>query len=678
MMRTPKIHNLGPNSRESSPSQVIVVDTETRWHTTDETEHHTLRCWNAATSRRHGKNPSRPRYEQAEGEHAEALARWVDGQVKTTPVAWLYCHNLSFDLAVTRLTEQLGALGWTVTTHNLASDAPWAILRNGGRTLRLADSHSLLPVPLAQVGDAIGYRKPPLPTQDDSIEAWHIRCKADVEITMQGLTQLMDWWDEHKLGHWSVTGPRTGYNAMRHRCVKRPGYDPIGQQTGDGTRGIQHGDGHVVIDPDPDARAFERTTLYQGRREAFRVGVQPRGMYAEVDMTRAHLTAARTRKLPCRRGVAFDSLEVDSPYVMNDNMSIIADCEIETATARYPVRTRFGIIHPTGRFTTRLAGPEIAEARERGELKAIGKGYYYRLSWHMQPWANWAEEVLRNDDGQHPEVGRIAVKGWSRSVPGIWAARTSRVIEEGTSPVTGWHSEQAYDIDRKAPTTIVHMQGRMQVLLRDVEADDSFPAVLSFIQSHVRVAVGRMIDRIPDHRMLTCSTDSLLVDTTGYERGDTPWYRRPILADHARDDAARLIQYLSTAAEPFTMAIKGFAADVRILSPQHVRMDGGRKYSGIAGGAEETERDKFRFFTWPALGTQMAAGAPEGYVRQLRTVDMTRLTVPRWVYDCGCTEAPRAAIRDGRNLVLGPLAPFCQRHHDGQISSPQHPALMMA
>lgn len=676
MTRQAKIHNLGSNTRESSPHQVIVIDTETRWHTSEDTEHHTIRLWQAAVSRRHGKNPSRPRHEHAGGATAAELAAWIDGQVKTSPVAWLYAHNQSFDMATTRLPVLLAAYGWVVTTHNLASDAPWAILKNGGRTIRIADSHSLLPAPLAEIGEKIGHPKPPLPTHDDSDEAWHHRCRNDVEITMQALVQVMDWWDENQLGHWSVTGPRTGFNAMRHRCVARPGYSPFEQQVGDGGVIFQHGDGHVVIDPDPEARVFERNTLYQGRREAFRTGALPRGMYVELDIKRAHLTVAKRFKLPCRRGVRFESMSVESPYVYGENVSIIAEVTVNTDTPRYPVKTRAGIVHPVGRFTTTLAGPEIAEARERGELVSIGSGYYYRMSWHMQPWAIWADACLDDTSGDTPEAAKIAVKGWSRSVPGTWAARTSRVVQEGSSPVDGWHSEQGYDLDHKAPCTIVHMQGRMQVLIRDVEADDAFPAILSFIQSYVRVALSRIIDQVPDDRLVTCSTDSVLVDSSGWTVGMDRPRRAGHLRDQASDDAARLLTYLEDASAPFTLSVKTLAADVRVLSPQHVRIDGARRYSGVPGSADEVQKDVFRFLTWPKLGSQMAIGIGDGYTRQARRVDMTRLTVPRWSYECGCTWAPEATTTTAGTRITGIAPIFCPRHPEHTQRELQHPVLI--
>ena len=675
-MREPKIHNLGSNTRESSPHQVIVIDTETRWTTSEDTEHHTIRLWEAMTRRRHGNSPARPRMEQAGGDGGGDLAAFIDRQVKTSPVAWLYAHNQSFDMATTRLPVLLAKYGWVVTTHNLASDAPWAILKNGNRTLRIADSHSLMPESLEAIGTKIGVPKLALPGSDDDNDAWRERCRYDVAITMAALIQLMDWWDEQQLGHWSVTGPRTGFNAMRHRCVARPGYTPDAQQIGDGGVIFQHGDGHVVIDPDPDARAFERATLYQGRREAFRTGVLPRGMYVELDMKRAHLTAAAKFKLPCRRGVMFDSLEVESRYIESENMSIMAEVTVHADTPRYPVRTKYGIVHPVGTFTTTLAGPEIAEARRRGELLAIGRGYYYRLSWHMQPWALWANQCLDDPDDITPPAAKIAVKGWTRSVPGTWAARTGRVVDEGSSPVDGWHAEQGYDLEHKAPCTIVHLQGHMQVIVRDQESDDSFPAILSFIQSHVRVALSRMLDTIPEERSVTCSTDSILVDSSGWGPFIKARLRRAELDHLARLDGERLAGYLAEAGAPFTMAVKNVAADVRILSPQHVRLDGVRKYSGIPKGAEETERDKFSFLTWPKLGSQMALSVPDGYTRQARRVDMTRLTVARWAYECGCTHAPEAATGAAGTVVLGKAPLFCPRHPEHAQRELQHPALI--
>src|SRR5579864_8500824 len=228
-MRRPQIHNLSGNANESSPHEVIVVDTETRKHGDTDTEVHTLRLWCATVIRRHGRNPNRPRIEHASGHTAGELAAWIDSVVKSEPTAWLYTHNLGFDLGVTRLPLELISLGWVLKDNNLASDAPWGRMAKGGKSLRLCDSHSVFPYGAEHIGSMVGIDKPALPDWDDSDEAWYERCAADVAIIVKALMQAMDWWDEHKLGHWAATGPRGGWNAMRHMCVRRPGMGPIEQ-----------------------------------------------------------------------------------------------------------------------------------------------------------------------------------------------------------------------------------------------------------------------------------------------------------------------------------------------------------------------------------------------------------------------------------------------------------------
>jgi len=662
-MPKPVIHNLGPNSNETSPHEMVILDTETRTHAAADDEVHALRCWSAQLRRRHGRNPSRPRRVAAGGDKPQQIAAWIDSLVKTSPTVWVYAHNLSFDLAVTRLPVHLAALGWAVTSHNLASDAPWAMMRQGNRTLRLADSHSVLPVGVAQLGELAGTPKLPLPTDEDPIEVWQERCESDVQITADALEQLMDWWDQGGLGHWSVTGPRTGWNAMRHRCVKRPGMAPIVHRGASGSSFVQHGDGHVVIDPDPAARKFERDTLYQGRREAWRVGVQAVGDYGEMDMRAAHLTVARELRLPCRRGVAFDSLDVDSPYLMGANVAAIARVVVDTALPRYPLRVRGGIVHPVGRFETVLAGPELADARERGELVSVGAGYFYRLSYHMQPWADWLTGVLQEDGQDVPPAAMVAAKGWSRSVPGTWAARTSRVVLEGTSPVDGWSATHGIYAGTGESCSIVHLNGRMQISLRDQEGDDSFPAVLSFIQSYVRVALNRAVDAVEPWRLVACSTDSVLVDMTGGAEQLGTGLPVARFNEGAKVRAARLAGALTKLGEPFEFRVKGTAALVEVLSPQHVRLDGDRRYSGVPKGAVEVEHNVFRFHTWPKLGRQMEIGERRGFVRQLRPVDLRGVTVARYVAGCGCTAAPRADMgRDGVTVLLPPAGWGCYRH----------------
>lgn len=662
-MRPARIHNLSGNAREDSPHEVIVIDTETRPADDAGREVHRMRCWSARLTRRHGRNPSRPRQVDADGFTPAELADWVDAAVKADPVCWVYTHNLSFDLAVTALPLELIARGWVLKTHNLASDAPWAHLAHGRRSIHLCDSHSMLPYSAAHIGAHTGVPKVDLPDWEDSDAAWLARCRGDVEIISGALLSLMDWWDQGGYGHFAATGPRTGWNSYRHRCVRRKGGGPVIQR-GPLTGGwVQHGDGHVVIDPDPEVRAWERRALYQGRRESFRMGKLPAGTYAELDFKHAYLSAACELPLPCRRGLAFDSLPLESRYVEDSAIGVIASVTVDAKTPRYPWRGKSGICYPVGRFTTVLCGPEIAEARRRGELVAIGAGHYYRLSYHMQPWALWAKEVIEDESAGTPAAARLFVKGASRSVFGVWAARTSATILHGTTTETGWSAEHGTDAATGAPCTILHMAGKWSYILRDRESDDSFPAVLAWVQSHVRVALGAVVDQLPQRALVSCSTDSVLVDLSAAdrEREDQGEGQPAHLYYPAR--AKRLCSGLNMFTWPFFIRVKGMYTVVDVLSAQHMVLDGERRYAGIAGSATQQEDGRWKFHTWPKLGRQLQLGEDHAYVREVRVVDLSGMTVNRWTALDGCTEPVRARLdQHGATVLEQPWEGGCARH----------------
>lgn len=662
-MRTPRIHNLSGNSTVSSPHEVIVLDTESFGRQGDDIELHTLRLWVAKIYRRHGRNPSRPRIEQARGHGTRQLAEWIDWVVTTDPTVWLYTHNLNFDLGVTRLPLELIDLGWSLRENNLASDAPWARMARGGKSLRMCDSASVFPMSAEQIGKHVGVGKPPLPAQGDTDEVWFRRCEADVNIIGKALLQTMDWWDQQQLGHWAATGPRSGWNAMRHMCVAQPGgpaIEPRGPRSGSWG---QHGDGHVVIDPDPDARKFERLAIYQGRRESFRTGELPAGSYAELDFQHAFLTVACEMRLPCRRGARFDSLPLSTPYLDNDEVGIIARVRLSTRETRYPYRHDNGILHPVGQFETVLCGPEITEARRRGELVSIGPGYVYRLSYHMQPWALWLQDLLDGPADGAPPAVLLMLKAHSRSVFGKWAAHTSTVIDRGTTPVEGWLAEHAIDVESGHPCTILHMAGQWSMILRDQESDDAFPAVLAWVQSHMRLGLGAVLDQLPARAVVSCSADSVLVDLqrapvcTWQLDMDTPAHiALPTLAKG-------LCVSLNAFCDPLRLRVKGLYTKVTVLSPQHLRLDGALRMAGIGGQAEEKKPNEFTFLTWPGLGRQLALDEPAGYVRQLRKVNLSGMRVSRWMAGDGCTGDVEARIAAGGTTELvWPATAGCRRH----------------
>ena len=76
-----------------------------------------------------------------------------------------------------------------------------------------------------------------------------------------------------------------------------------------------------------------------------------------------------------------------------------------------------------------LCSPELAVARERGELLEVGAGYGYVLKHWPAQWARWVCSVL---DGQEEDVGpllRLMLKGFSKTVWGRTALRVTGTVQ---------------------------------------------------------------------------------------------------------------------------------------------------------------------------------------------------------------------------------------------------------
>lgn len=675
--RAPAVHWLRGNKGERTPRRIIVLDTESRQSEAEGRELHELRCWVARVIDRGPEGQDLRQTSEFQGVDRDSLTAMILATVKPKTSWRLFTHNLSFDLGLTRLPLELLALGWSLGKHNLASEAPWAYLKKGGRGLWLCDSWSWLPTSVEKLGEALGLQKPALPGPLDAEADWMARCRADVEIEAAALLQLLDEWDRAALGWWSITGPASGWNTLLHFPARSspPREDPLVHKSANPK--AKHAQARVLIVPDPEARLFERRSLYSGRRDVWRVGRLPAGPYSEVDLRQAHLSIAAHYPLPFRRWAAFRSLELDDWRLETPGAGTVAEVVVRTDTPRYPCRFAGAVLHPVGQFTTVLAGPEILDARERGALVSIGPGYGYHLGHQMRDWAQWALAVINTADGSIPPMLQMAVRSWGRSVPGRWGMTHAREVKSGDSHVKGWELEPVTIGMPPRRGFIFHCAGKWTESVSDEEAEDSFPAVLAYIQSYCRLALNAMLDAIPEGCLVSCNTEGAWVADSGLRR----------VCGHGTHTCGSTCKRaegwhytavdLSAAVAPLEVRIKQTTHRLKVLSPQHHQTDQARLYSGIPRAAEEIQPDQFTFWTWPKLKGQIERGDPRGYVRERRTVNLAGIPVSRWAFEDGACEPVTVSWSPGGGNVINPPCAELLAHH-GPLRAVQHPVLRRA
>ena len=287
--------------------------------------------------------------------------------------------------------------------------------------------------------------------------------------------QVMDWWDREHLGNWSITGPATGWSSFRHR---RPAP-------------------HVLVDPDPAARELEARAITGGRREVRRDGPP-----AERPVRRpGHADRAPDgHGRPGPAGAPDARVRQPSPgraELRSGLAGALAECEVETAAPRYPWR-------PGRACSIRSAGSAPSWPARSCATRAAGRAALDRARPRvppirsMQDWAIWLAGMLDPALTDVPATVRLMAKGWSRSVPGKWAGPHVGGPGQGADGRPGWQVEPAWLAEPHRQSRPAADRGRALDHPRDRWSDDAFPAILAWIQSATRVALGRLVDALGD------------------------------------------------------------------------------------------------------------------------------------------------------------------------------------
>lgn len=625
-------HWLRGNASEWTPKRVLFIDTETFATPTPVGERLEMQMWVGGSIDRTGALAPQLSVRTESGGSRQSLARWVDAQTVGAKTAWLYAHNLGFDLTVSRLPDFLHRLGWKMTTWEFAGRNISGGMQKRSKRLRLCDSVSLLPTNLATIGRQLGRPKLPMPHRDAPREEWLEYCSTDVLILAEAVLTVMEWWDQNALGHWTSSGPGLGWNALRHKGREKM----------------------ICIDWENGTPADDRPAIRGGRRDVTRVGEIPGGPFALVDFSNAYLTVAAHLRLPKKRLGHYADLNDTWRTWHARGFGVLAEAVVAPSTPRYPLRTASGVFYPVGSFRTHLCGPEIEQAAQLGELGHVGAGYVHDTGFPLQEWAQWCLGMLDAADDETPPVIRTMVKQWGRSVIGKFAARSSERIDLGPALYPHWKLIRGTTGPDHAPAAEVHLAGRHWWYRMNQEADNAYPAVLAWVESHVRVALNAMLDILGEDMWVCCDTDGVVLDLTKARSwlGARSWplgrLRGPLTVAEA------VCEVLREATWPLVPRVKLLSETLTVAGPQHYSGDTFERMAGRPGKPEKNAEGNLAWYAWPKVKWQMEQGDPSGFVRTEVSWTHPSQLAHRWVLNDGLALPVIAAIDSSGHSYIKP------------------------
>jgi hypothetical protein len=674
-MRPPVVHYLRPNEGARTPAAVAYLDIGCESRPDGDDLVVSPRAWaGRLVVRRPGDHNPAVAFADT-GSDCAGLVEWIGKAAHGRHSLWCYMHDLGRDMLTGDLPRRLIDAGWRLGDWAMSVQAPWLRAKRGGCALALLDSWSILPAPVDRLAQLVGVISPPPPPAGAEQEAWEAWTACQADTLAAAMEELLAWWDRDQLGRWSITGPTTGWAAMRHKLPRDPGFTKAsGKRKGIGTRGGSTSKA-VLIDPDPVMQARDRAAIYTGRRHVTAVGEFRGGPFLEVDFRDAHATVAAFLPLPCRRAFEVDYREPGRWHEMPGRWEPLAECVVSVEAPRYPLRTGAHVLYPVGEFSTTLAGPEIREARERGELVSVGAGMMHRLDTHLSEWGKWILTVTRGEAPDTPEVASVAAKAWGRSVIGKWATRAWDRVELGAWDPAAWHYSAGGDAQTGGEGALVFLAGKAWWTFQLDYGPEAYPAVWSWVESYVRVALGRLLEAAGPDAIMVANTDGAILDAS---KLGTDAANGSVTLPGARTQKARVDGWLAAAAEltwPLEPRIKARFNSVSVYGPQSYQPGTDRRLSGVPKTAKADDTGRLHYHTWPGLAEGLIQGA-QGEIRRRHVVAAGMKPHPTgWLTTTGCVLPPIARVTDAGVTELVPWAETLFAAAGHRLAPEQHPAL---
>lgn len=438
----------------------------------------------------------RHRSEEEVFDDTAALWAWITSRTRTNSRTVVVVHNLAYDLRVTAGLRHLADDGWELKLVKLDPGSAWAGFKKGSRSLLLVDSLSWLAKNLDHLGGLVDIPKPALPRDDDSREAWVIRCRADVAILRECWTRVLAFLDDEEAGNWRPTGAGQSWSHWRHRFYTHK----------------------VLVHGQDRPRELEREAAWAGRCEAWRHGDLGAGPWVEWDYTAAYAAIARDHDLPARMVRMSANLGFTAWDRWRRTWAVLSRVTVTTDRPTVPTSGPRGIVWPTGRFTTTLWDNEVAMAVSEGAQVEIGESWAYSTAPVLKAWAEWVMAWLEAPPGTVDEVARLVVKGWSRALIGRFGCRYSSWEPWGTAVDDDVKLWRAGDGDTGGRFRVLQLGTD---LWRDTEMVDDprgCPQVMSWVMAQSRCDLWGAMRAAGLENVAYVDTDSLIVDPAGHRR----------------------------------------------------------------------------------------------------------------------------------------------------------------
>ena len=530
-----------PNHSTRTPTNIIVVDTETRPisnRSNDKSKTHEL-FLGCLSHMRYDAGIMRSKSDHM-FRTKKQFWKFVDQfHTEKHPVV-IYSHNAGFDATILGFWELVRS--GEISLKFAVTESPPTILVGHYKcaVLRWYDTLNWFRCSLDELGKSYGIDKLPMPSDYESIVEWTSYCFRDVEIATKAITSVYDFIRENDLG---VMRPTVGSQSLQTYRHKFMGRQPIFRvnisEEGDET--VENDVVSIVIPhTNQEAIEIERAAYCHADRWMYQHGKicmsddtsdkrtktvdycgtgVPANSIFRLDVNSLFPFAMYLNKFPCRYYDKSDKCTVSDIVRMSKNYGVIAECQIDCDTESYPIKMKGMRIQATGRYWTTLAGPELLSAISKGHVRCIGRSVFYIMedlfTRYIRFFNNKRKEYSANGNSQFAKL----CKHMMTNLYGKFAQMSGKWTNvKDMDCAVDWCEFHTIDVDTGKMATYRAMNGLVQQYRRDEMADHTFFAIPAYVTSHARMIMKRYINICGEENVYYTYIDSIHCNRAGYDR----------------------------------------------------------------------------------------------------------------------------------------------------------------
>lgn len=441
---------------------------------------------------------------------------FVFGFARKGDTTWLVAHSLVFDLAAVKLWElwDSGQLEIdqrrvrinpgesppryrvnqaTAVLSDPPTILPFRVVETGARLLCI-DTLNYFRCKLADLGEAAGLTKLPMPEFSASDRDWETYCRRDVEILRESFLGLLRFARGYKLGNFAKTAPSQAMNAFRHRFMRHK----------------------IVLHDREDVRALERASYFGGETRLFYWGELTQTIH-QCDVTSLFPSVMRDNNFPVklRRWEMRDGPLALAPSIRPEDS--IAKVWLSGAAEVFPAKIDGATRYVSGEIVTTLAGPELAYAVKLGYVKLWGSWAEYETApvftefidhfWRLR------QRFKREGNRLYDQFAKLLMNslyGKFGQKSAAWVDQPGRIAE---TPWSQWVEMSTASGERSEWRAIGERVQRLDV---PGEISGTFPAIASFVTSYARQRMRQLRSLLGPCDLFYQGVDSLIVSQDGF------------------------------------------------------------------------------------------------------------------------------------------------------------------